>query len=107
MSAVLKDAQVRSGQGLPLQEWHQKVKCDILSINCPIATRLLVSGAHNATARLVRETSVAEIMEMLYLDASVEVGRDDLHQRIKRALECSGVNSKSEKPVCTFTRRVA
>jgi hypothetical protein len=103
----MKDALIRSGQGLPLQPWHLNARVDILKISCPMATRLLVSGAHNATARLVRETTVAEVMEMLYLDSSVELGRDDLHQRIKRALECSGVNSRSDRPVCSFTRRVA
>lgn len=93
---------VRDRDGLPLMDWHLNARCDVLRITCPLETRLLVSGQHNATTRLVRDCTIAEVMEMVYSDKFTSTNRDDLHHRIKRALECSGVNVKGEKAVCVI-----
>ena len=99
ISAIKADAVARDRDGLPVLEWHQNARCDVLRITCPLETRLLVSGQHNATTRLVRDCTVSEVMEMVYSDKFCGATKDDLHLRIKRALECSGVNVKGDKAV--------
>lgn len=100
ISAIKGDAAVRDREGLPLMDWHKQARADVLRITCPIETRMLASGQHNATSRLVRDCTVAEVLELVYSDKFSGDSKDDLHMRIKRALECSGVNAKGEKPVC-------
>ena len=101
ISAIKSDAAERDAGGLPLSDWHLHARCDVLRITCPVETRLLVSGQHNATSRLTRECTIFEVMEMVYTDKFTG-STQDLHSRIKRALEVAGINTKGDKAVCIF-----
>ena len=96
MSAVKQDAERRTDDGLPLLHWHTVARCNVLRVTCPLDVRRLIAGQHNATGRLIRSTSLHELMTMVYKDDKAP----DLHTRIMRSLERSGMNVDVAKPVC-------
>ena len=100
VSAVQRDKERRIKAGLPLLPWHEKIRCDIIRTLCPLDTRKFVAGQHNAASRLVRQTNVGEVMEMLIKDTPPNDREKDLHSRIRRTLERSGMNVDVQKPVC-------
>ena len=69
----------------------------MLSPQCPLDIRKLIAGQHNASGRLIRTTTIAELMTMMYNDESAA----DLNGKILRSLERSGMNLDVNKPVCS------
>ena len=98
--AVLQFRAERQKKGKGTLPWLEHIKCDVLKTTCPLDTRKFIAGQHNATARLVRTTNVAECMEMLLKDAPTSERERDLHNRIRRTLERCGMNVEVANAVC-------
>lgn len=87
----------RMTQALPIPDWQQLVKAHILKYATPLDVRRTVSGADNAAARMVRQTSVHEVMASILGDKS----RDDVNTKIQNHLEFHGMLEPDTQPVCT------
>lgn len=93
--AVLWSREQREKTGLSLEPWHHVVRADVLKFMTPLSVRKTVSGADNASTRVQRETTVSECLKNLIRDHSA----DDMHDKVARAVEQSGLNVDLSNPV--------
>ena len=96
--AVMKIRDERAADGLPLEQWMEQVRADVLKFATPKAERKTMAGADNANTRVQRTTTVYECLRTLLYDGQEG---DDLSKRILRAVEHSGLNIDSSKPYNT------
>ena len=93
--ALVRMREQRMQQGLKMEHWLEVARVDILKFNTPIAVRKQVSGADNASTRVQRDTLVSECLRNYMADT---VG-GEVHDRIRRSIENSGLNVDTESPV--------
>ena len=97
--------QSRSEEGLSIAKWMTTVRADVLKYECPRKIREVVSGASNASTRVIRATKVSECLShFLQLaqdsDAARPLKAEVMHTLMQSAIEAAGLNVDKEKPVC-------
>ncbi len=82
-------------QGLQVEHWLDVVRVDVLKYLTPLAICKQVSGADNVSTRVHRDTLVSKCLRNYLSDTQ----GGELHDRIRRAIETSGLNVDAESPV--------